>query len=45
MSLQHDLGIAGPWIPELDPTVLRAGHDPLGIGGQSNTEDEILKEN
>lgn len=43
MSLQHDLGVASPWVPELHTTILGAGHDPLRIGSKSNTEDEILK--
>lgn len=43
MSLEHHLRVASPWVPELDTTVLGAGHDPLSIRGQSNAEDEILK--
>lgn len=43
VTLEHDLGVAGPGVPELDTAVLGTGHDPLGIGGQSDTEDEVLK--
>ena len=42
VTLEHQLGVAGAWVPELDSTVLRARHDPLSIRGQGNTENEVL---
>lgn len=42
VTLQHKLGVARPGIPELDTAVLGTGQDPLGIGGESDGEDEIL---
>lgn len=43
MTLQHDLGVASPGVPELHTTVLGAGHNPGGIWGQRNAENEILR--
>lgn len=42
MSLEHDLGVAGPWVPELNTTVLGARHDPLRIGSKGDAENKIL---
>ena len=42
MALQHKLSVAGPGIPELHTSVLRTGHDPVSVGGESNGQNEIL---
>ena len=42
MALQHELGIAGTRIPELDTSVLRSGEDPGSIRCESNGENEVL---
>ena len=42
VTLQHKLCVTRPGVPELDTTVLGTGQDPLGIGGESDGEDEIL---
>lgn len=42
VTLEHQLGVAGARIPELNSTVLGAGHDPLSIRGKGNAENKVL---
>lgn len=43
VSLEHHLGVSGPWVPKLHASVLGSGHDPLVVGCQSNGKNEILE--
>lgn len=43
MTLEHELGISGPWIPELNATVFGSREDPGSVWGKGNGEDEILE--
>ena len=42
VALQHELGVAGSWVPELDSTVLGAGKNPVSVWGKSNRENKVL---
>lgn len=42
VTLQHELSIAGSWIPELNTAILGAGKNPVSIGSEGNREHEIL---
>ena len=42
MALEHELSLASSRVPELHTTVLAAGHNPLAIGSEGDTEDEVL---
>lgn len=42
VSLEEQLRRSGAGIPELDATVLGAGHDPVCVRGQGNAEDKVL---
>lgn len=42
VALEHELGVAGAGVPELDAAVLGAREDPLGIGREGDAEDEVL---
>lgn len=41
MSLEHELGVSGAGIPELNAAVLGTGENPFIVGGERNTEDEV----
>ena len=42
VPLKHKLRIRGLGIPELHAAILGATQDPLSIGGQCDTEHEVL---
>jgi hypothetical protein len=42
VTLQHELSIAGSWIPELNTTILGAGKNPVSIGCESYRENKVL---
>jgi hypothetical protein len=42
VALKHKLSLARSRVPELDTTVLATRHDPLAIGGESDTENKVL---
>jgi hypothetical protein len=42
VTLQHELRVAGPGIPELNTSVLGAGEDPVSVWSQRNRENEVL---
>lgn len=42
MSLEHDLCVSGPGIPELDTAILGPRHHPGRVGGQGDGENKIL---
>lgn len=44
VTLEHNLRVARSGVPELDTTVLGAGHDPLSIRSQCNAENKVLEE-
>jgi len=42
MTLQHKLRIPRSRVPELDPSILRAGEDPVSVWGERDGEHEVL---
>jgi hypothetical protein len=42
VALQHELCVAGSWVPELDTTILGARKDPGSIRSERNRENEVL---
>jgi hypothetical protein len=42
VALEHELGVAGARVPELDATVLGSGEHPFRVGGERDTKHEVL---
>lgn len=42
MALEHQDGVSGARVPELDSTVLGTGHDEVAIGSEGNGENKVL---
>ena len=43
MSLQHEMAVARPRVPELNAPILGPAQHPFAIGSERNTEHEILR--
>lgn len=41
MTLEHELRRARAGIPELDAAILGSRQDPVGVGGESDGQDEV----
>lgn len=44
VTLQHELRVARPRVPELHAAILGSGEHPVSVGGESDGENEVLRE-
>jgi hypothetical protein len=42
VALEHELGMAGARVPELDATILGSREHPFRVGGEGNAENKVL---
>lgn len=42
VALQHELSVAGSWVPELNTAILGSREDPVSVWCKSNGEDKVL---
>jgi hypothetical protein len=44
VALQHELRVARSRVPELHAAILGSGEHPISVWGESDREDEVLRE-
>lgn len=42
VALQHELSIAGSWVPELNTTILGSGKNPVSVWSKGDGENKVL---